>query len=131
MWTIATYIVSCNKLRNAINCCMIDIHSKTSKQKCYNIVTMNTYKKCSIHNHKKYIIKQIMFTKKTRYLAPFFNQGMKIIIIESLYLKLRVVNGSIGYIKKISLVDVKWIHKDITLHTPINILVNFNDFKTC
>jgi len=70
-----------------------------------------------------------MFTKKTQDLAPFFKiyQGMKIIITESLYLKLGV-NGSIGYIKNISLIDVKWIHKDITLHTPINILVNFNDF---
>jgi len=53
---------------------------------------------------------------------------MKIIIIENLYLKLRIVNGSIGYIKNISLVDFKWIQKDIIMHRPINVLVNFHDF---
>jgi ATP-dependent exoDNAse (exonuclease V) alpha subunit len=53
---------------------------------------------------------------------------MKIIIIENLYFKLRIVNGSIGYIKNISFIDFKWIQKDITMHPPINVLVNFNDF---
>jgi hypothetical protein len=39
------FIVPHNKLRNAINHYMIDIHSKTSKQKCYIIVTIDIYKK--------------------------------------------------------------------------------------
>jgi hypothetical protein len=33
-----TFIVPCNELQNAINHYMIDIRSKTSKQKCYIIV---------------------------------------------------------------------------------------------
>jgi hypothetical protein len=36
-----------NELWNAIIHYMIDIHSKTSKQKCYIIVAINTYKKKS------------------------------------------------------------------------------------
>jgi hypothetical protein len=42
--------------------------------------------------------------------------------------KLRIVNGSIGYIENISLTDVEWIQKNIMMHPPINILVNFNNF---
>jgi len=53
---------------------------------------------------------------------------MKIIIMENLYFKLKIVNGSIGYIKNISFVDFKWIQKDIIMHRPINVLINFNDF---
>jgi ATP-dependent exoDNAse (exonuclease V) alpha subunit len=76
---------------------MIDIHSKTSKQKCYIIVT--------------YIIRQTMSTSKTQCLTPFFKvyKGMKIIIIENLYPKFRIVNGSIGYIKNMSLANSEWI----------------------
>jgi hypothetical protein len=52
---------------------------------------------------------------------------MKIIIIEKLYPKIGHVNESIGYIENISLTISKWIQKDVTMHPPINILVNFND----
>jgi hypothetical protein len=57
-WRKTTFIVHHNKLRNAINHYMIDIHSKTSKQKCYIIVPTNTYKKGPICNDIKYIIRQ-------------------------------------------------------------------------
>jgi hypothetical protein len=53
---------------------------------------------------------------------------MKIIIIENVYPKLGIVNANIGYIKNTSFIDVKWIQKDITMHPPMNILINFNDF---
>jgi len=53
---------------------------------------------------------------------------MKFIIIENLYLKLGIVNDNTIYIKNISLIDLKWIQKDITMHPLVNILVNFNDF---
>ncbi len=66
---------------------MINIHSKTSKQKCYIIVATNTYKKGPIYNDIKYIIRQTMFTSKTHCLKPFLKiyKRMKIIIIENLY----------------------------------------------
>ncbi len=38
------------------------------------------------------------------------------------------MNISIGYIENICLIDVKWIQQDITMHPPINILVNFKVF---
>jgi ATP-dependent exoDNAse (exonuclease V) alpha subunit len=90
---------------------MINIHSKTSKQKCYIIVATNTYKKGSICNDIKYIIRQTMSTSKTQCLAPFLKiyKGMKIIIIENLYPELGIVNGNIGYIENISLTYSKWI----------------------
>ncbi len=96
-WRTSTFIVPRNELWNAINHYMIDIHSKTSKQKCYIIVT--------------YIIRQTMSTSKTQCLTPFFKvyKGMKIIIIENLYPKFRIVNGSIGYIKNMSLANSEWI----------------------
>lgn len=50
------------------------------------------------------------------------------IILEKLHLKLKFVNGSIDYIKNISLTNVKWIKKDVIMCPPINILVNFNEF---
>jgi hypothetical protein len=50
---------------------MINIHSKTSKQKCYIIVAIDTYKKGSICNDIKYIIRQTMSTSKIQCLAPF------------------------------------------------------------
>ncbi len=89
-WRKTTFIVHHNKLRNAINHYMIDIHSKTSKQKCYIIVPTNTYKKGPISNDIKYIIRQTMFTSKTQCLAPFLKiyEGMKFIITKNLYPKL-------------------------------------------
>jgi hypothetical protein len=30
--------------------------------------------------------------------------------------------------KKISFVDFEWIQKDVTMHPPVNVLVNFNNF---
>jgi hypothetical protein len=53
---------------------------------------------------------------------------MKIIIAKKLYPKLGIVNESIRYIENISLANSKWIHKNITMHSPIDVLVNFNDF---
>jgi len=48
---------------------MINIHSKPSKQKCDTIVSIDIYKKRSIHNDIKYFIKQTMSTNKIQYLA--------------------------------------------------------------
>jgi hypothetical protein len=83
---------------------MIDIYSKTSKQKCYIIVAIYTYKKGPICNDIKYIIRQTMSTSKTQCLAPFLKiyKRMKIIIIENIYLKFIIVNGSIRYIENLS-----------------------------
>jgi hypothetical protein len=50
---------------------MIDIHSKTSKQKCYTIIANDTYKKNPIPNDIKYIIRQTMSTNKFQFLALF------------------------------------------------------------
>jgi hypothetical protein len=52
-WKKTTFIVPHNELRNAINHYIINIHSKTSKQKCYIIVATNTYKKGPICNDIK------------------------------------------------------------------------------
>jgi len=66
---------------------------------------------CNWHIQKRfnmqwyqYIITQIMSTSKTQFLAPFLKiyKGMKIIIMENLYPKLGIVNGSIGNIKNTS-----------------------------
>jgi ATP-dependent exoDNAse (exonuclease V) alpha subunit len=42
-----------------------------------------------------------MSTNKTQYLTPFLKiyKGLKVIITKKWYPKLRIVNGSIGYIK--------------------------------
>ncbi len=66
---------------------MIDIHSKTSKQKCYIIVAIDTYKKGPICNEIKCIIRQTMSTSRTQCLTPFLKiyKGVKIIITEILY----------------------------------------------
>jgi hypothetical protein len=71
-----------------------------------------------------------MSTSKTQCLAPFLKiyKGTKVIITKNLYLKLKIVNGSIRYIENISFIDSKLIQRDITMHPPINLLVNFNDF---
>jgi hypothetical protein len=109
---------------------MIDLHSRTSQQICYIIVTTKTYKKGPICNDIKYIIKQIMSTSKTQCLTLFLKiyKGMKIIIIRILYPKFGIVIESIKYIKNISFKYSKWILKNITMHPTINVLVNFNDF---
>jgi len=53
---------------------------------------------------------------------------MKIIIIENIYSKFIIVNGSIKYVENLSFTNSKWIQRDITMHRPINVLVNFNNF---
>jgi hypothetical protein len=71
-----------------------------------------------------------MPTYKTQNLAPFINicKGMKVIIIENLYSKLQIVNGTIGYIQNISLTKSHWIQHDYLMHPPVNILIDFNEF---
>ncbi len=104
---------------------MIDIHSKTSKQKCYIIIATNTYKKGPICNHIKYIIRRTMFTSKFQCLTPFLKvyEGMKIIITEILYPKLGIIIKNIRYIENISFIDSEWVQKDVTMHPPINVLI--------
>ncbi len=101
------------ELQKAINCYMIDIHSKTSKQKCNTIVTIDIYIKCRIRIDIYYIIKQIMSRNKTSYLTPFLQiyKKMKAIITKKLYPKLRIVNGNIDYVENTSFIDIKWIKK--------------------
>jgi hypothetical protein len=81
---------------------MIDIHSKKSKQKCYIIVTINTYKKSPICNDIKYIIKQTMSISKTQCSTPFLTiyKGMKIIITKNSYPKFEIEMKA-PYISKI------------------------------
>jgi hypothetical protein len=43
-WMITTFIIPYDELWNAINHYMTNIHFKTLKQKCYTIITTNTYK---------------------------------------------------------------------------------------
>jgi hypothetical protein len=49
-------------------------------------------------------------------------------ITKKLYSKLRIINESISYIKNISFTNFEWIQKDVTMHPPINILIDFSDF---
>jgi hypothetical protein len=90
---------------------MIDIHSKTSKQKCYIIVAMYTNKKSPINNDTNYIIRPTMSTNKIHYLTLFFKtyKGMQVIITQNLYLKLQNFNESIGHTENKIFIDVKWI----------------------
>jgi hypothetical protein len=37
---------------------------------------------------------------------------MKVIVMENLYPKLGIVNGSINYIKNISIIEAKWTQKN-------------------
>jgi hypothetical protein len=78
----------------------------------------------------KYIIRQTISISKVQYLAPFLKiyKGMKIIVMENLYPKLRIINGSINYIKNTSNIDAKWIQKNKIIHFSINVLVIFNEF---
>jgi hypothetical protein len=48
--------------------------------------------------------------------------------MEFLNLELAIINKSIGYVENISLTNFEWIQKDVTIHPPIYVLVNFNDF---
>jgi hypothetical protein len=67
-----------------------------------------------------------MPTYKTQNLAPFIKicKGMKVIIIENLYSKIRIVNGTIGYVQNISLTKSHWIQHDYLMDPPINILID-------
>ncbi len=71
-----------------------------------------------------------MSTSEIQYLTPFFKIYKRsiVIITKKLYHKLGIVNGNIGYIKKNSSKDIESIQKNITMHTPIKILINFNEF---
>jgi hypothetical protein len=74
----------------------------------------NIYKKSSIQNDIQYLIKQIVSISKIQILTPFFKlyKGMKVIIIENLYPKLGIVNGTISYIQNI-LVNKSNVFKEI------------------
>jgi hypothetical protein len=53
---------------------------------------------------------------------------MKIIIIENLYPKLGIVNGTIGYIQNMSINKSQWIQGDHSMPPPINVYVVLNKF---
>jgi hypothetical protein len=53
---------------------------------------------------------------------------MKVIIIENLYPKLGIVNGTINYIQNISANKSQWIQGDHSMHPPTNVYVDLNEF---
>jgi hypothetical protein len=53
---------------------------------------------------------------------------MKIIIIEDLYPKLGIVNGTINYIQNISINKSQWIQGGHSMHPPTNVYVDLNEF---
>jgi len=67
---------------------------------------------------------------KTQCLTPLFKiyKGMKIIITKNLCPKFEIVNESTKDIKNVSLTNLEWIQKDVTIHPPINVLLKFNGF---
>jgi ATP-dependent exoDNAse (exonuclease V) alpha subunit len=52
---------------------------------------------------------------------------MKVIITKNLYPKIRIVNGTIGYVQNISFAKSHWIQYDELMHLPINVLIDFNE----
>jgi hypothetical protein len=73
--------------------------------------TTDIYKKHSIGNNIQYLIKQTVSISTTQNSTPFLKvyKGMKVIIIENLYPKLRIVNETIDYIQNISINESQWI----------------------
>jgi hypothetical protein len=65
-------------------------------------------------------------TSKIQCLTPFLKiyKRMKVIITKKLYHELGIVNRSIRYIENIFFINFEWIQKDVTMHPPINVLVN-------
>jgi hypothetical protein len=60
-----------NELWNAINQQMININSIESKQKCYIIMAIDIYKKCSIQSDIQYLIRQTISINKIQNLTHF------------------------------------------------------------
>lgn len=108
---MSIFIVSQNELHNVINCHMIKMNSKSSNQTCCTILIIDTYPKNSIYHNIQYTIMQTMTTNKTKNLAPFIKiyKRTKIIFIDNLYLKIGIVNGTIGYVKTISFSKSHWM----------------------
>jgi len=55
-------------------------------------------------------------------------KGMTIIIIKNLYHKLGIINGTINYIKNISINESQWIQQDHSMHPHINVYVDLKEF---
>jgi hypothetical protein len=53
---------------------------------------------------------------------------MKVIMTKNLYPKLGIVNGTISYIQNISVNESQWIQQDHSMHPPINVHVDLNEF---
>jgi hypothetical protein len=95
---------------------------------CYN--GHQYLQKSSIQSDIQYLIKQTISTSKIQNLTPFLKlyKGMKIIITENLYPKLRIVNGTIGYIQNILINKSQWIQQNHSMHPPTNVYVDLNKF---
>jgi len=52
---------------------------------------------------------------------------MKVIIIKNMYPKLRIVNGTIGYVQNIIITKSHWIQKNHSMHLPTNVFVDLNE----
>jgi hypothetical protein len=65
------------------------------KQKCYSVITTDTYKKRPIRKDIKYNIRHTLSISKIQYLTPFLKiyKGMKVIITKNLYPNIGIVNG--------------------------------------
>lgn len=48
---------------------------------------------------------------------------MKVIVIENLYAKLKVINVNIRYIQNISFVDAPWIQKHVMMYPLMDVLL--------
>jgi len=52
---------------------------------------------------------------------------MKVRIVENLYPKRRIVNGTIRYVQNITLTKSHWIQYDELMHPPVNVFIDFNE----
>lgn len=53
---------------------------------------------------------------------------MKVMMIEKVYLKLRIANGIVGYIQNILITKSQWIQKDHLMHLTTNVFVALDKF---
>jgi len=128
-WDELTYIVPCNELKEMINNhIQIEYNSKKKCCLCYTIVAQDNYKNKILHELIQFNIRKYVPNSNINKLYTFLKlyRDMKVMLINNLYLKFGLINGTTSIIHKILIKT-----NNSTFTNPfLYVFVNFNTFIT-
>ncbi len=113
-----------------INHRMIEYHSKKENSICYTIVAKDTYQNKPLCEDIQFNIRQWVSSSNNNNLYSFLKlyKGMRVMLIENLYPKFGLINGTISIGREIVMDDFIKEKKSTFVEPPMYVAIDFNTF---